>query len=380
MIIQDKLLFLNAFSSVEDPRVNRTKDHELIEILAITICGVICGADNWVAIEQWGKAKLDWLKTFLFLKNGIPCHDTFGRVFMNLEPEQLQLAFINWVQTLAQVTEGQIIALDGKTLRKSFDTATNKAAIHMVSAWASANNLVLGQLATDEKSNEITAIPKLLELLVIKGCVITIDAMGCQKKIAEIIVKKEADYILHVKKNQPTLMNQIEGFFDEYLDNRCKVDKAKHDFFEEKNESHGRIETRKVLTVPVEDSLVEVDAWKGLKSLVRVERIRELSNKIECNISYYISTIYYTNARRIGEGIRNHWGIENKVHWILDVAFDEDQCRVRKGYAAQNLAVIRHIALNLLKHEYTARVGIKNKRLRAGWDNDYLLKVLTVGS
>ena len=297
---------------------------------------------------------------------------------MNLEPEQLQLAFINWVQTLAQVTEGQIIALDGKTLRKSFDTATNKAAIHMVSAWASANNLILGQLATDEKSNEITAIPKLLELLVIKGCVINIDAMGCQKKIAEVIVEKEADYILHVKKNQPTLMNQIEGFFNEHLDSNCNFDRIEHDFFEKINKNHGRIETRKVLTVPVEDSSVEVDAWRGLKSLVRVERIREFSDKIESEISYYISSIYYTDAKRIAEGIRSHWGIENKVHWILDVAFDEDRCRVRKGYGAQNFAVIRHIALNLLKHERTARIGIKNKRLRAGWDNNYLLKVLTV--
>lgn len=365
------------FNSLEDPRLERTKRHQLLDIIAIAICGVICGADSWVDLELFGHSKQEWLQRFLSLPNGIPSHDTFGRVFARVDPREFADCFTNWVKSVSQLTQGQVIAIDGKTLRRAHDRANGKSAIHMVSAWASANHLILGQTKVDNKSNEITAIPELLDVLKLSGCIVTIDAMGCQRGIAQQIVDQGADYVLALKGNQRQLYAEVVDTFTGGLENGFAD--LEHDFHQTVGKGHGRIETRQCWVVSdpeVLQYLREPKAWPGLNSVVRVSSKRLVGDQASEEHRYYLSSLK-GDARRILEATRTHWEIENCLHWVLDIAFDEDDCRVRAGHAPQNLGMLRHIALNLLKKEQTSKGGIKAKRKRAGWDEDYLRLVLS---
>ncbi len=371
-----RVSIVEHFGQVKDPR-HMGVEHSLVEIITIAICGVVCGADNWVEIEEFGRAKEEWLRTFLILPNGIPSHDTFGRVFGLLDPQEFQTGFVSWISTASQITAGQIIAIDGKRLRRSYDGRLGKAAIHMVSAWATENRLVLGQVKTDEKSNEITAIPELLKLLAIKGCIVTIDAMGCQTEIAKLIIEGEGDYILALKGNQGTLHDDVQDLFA-YAQEINFKDVA-HDFVETWDKNHGRLEIRRHWTISEPEFIAFADPtgkWTDLQSMGMVQTQRWTVDKHSSETRYYISSLA-GDASEFGTAVRSHWHIENKVHWILDVAFQEDLSRIRSGYAAENFAVLRHIALNLLQHETSAKCGIKAKRLKAGWNEGYLLKVLS---
>lgn len=361
------------FKNIEDPRIDRGKLHNLMDIIAIAICAVICGADTWEDMELFGEAKHEWLKQFLELPNGIPSHDTFGRVFSIISPVEFQRSFLNWIKAISESIEREVVAIDGKTSRRSYDRGKGKGAIHMVSAWATANRVVLGQVKTDDKSNEITAIPEFLDILALKGCIVTIDAMGCQKSIAAGIIEKEADYVLALKGNQGTLHEDIKLFFEDAKETGFKG--IRHDFHETIDGDHGRIETRRYYTISDIEWLEGKADWKGLKSIGMVESKREIGEKVTKEIRYYISSLP-GNAKQFGDAVRRHWGIENSLHWVLDVVFREDECRVRKGYAAENFAVLRHIALNLVREEKSIKRGVKGKRLKAGWDNDYLGKIL----
>jgi len=365
------------FSKVNDPRIDRRKEHKLIDMIVISICAVICGAEGWTDIENFGNSKLPWLKTFLELPNGIPSHDTFGRVFSLLDAQQFQLAFYEWVLAVNEIVQGQIINIDGKRLAGSEDKFLGKRAIYMVSAWAEENEIVLGQRKVDEKSNEITAIPELLKILAISGCIVTIDAIGTQTQIAKTIMEAQADYVLSVKENQGHLFEDISVLF--------AVDQA-HDFkytnlerHQETNKGHGRIETRECWSTsdPAYLNLIrDRENWTGLRSIAIVVSTRMVGDKQTKKIRYYISSLP-SDPKRLLHIVRRHWAIENELHWVLDVAMNEDHSRVRKDQAPENLAVLRHIALNLLKQEKTAKGGIHAKQLQAAWKDDYLLKVLS---
>jgi len=363
------------FKSLPDPR-RQTMNlrHKFIDILIIAICAIICGADSWVAVEQFGKAKEVWFRGFLELPNGIPSHDTFTDVFRKLASKKFEACFLSWTESISELFDGDVVSVDGKTLRRSRDASSDKKAIHMVSAWASRNSLVLGQVKTDEKSNEITAIPELLLSLELKGCLITIDAMGCQKKIAKIIVDQEADYLLAVKDNQPTLYQAVQDYFAQA--NEAVFKGYNIDFAETYNKGHGRIESRRCWVGY--DALPNIDGsenWEGLQTIVMVESERTVKEETTIEHRYYISSATSTAANLLNAS-REHWGIETSLHWRLDIAFREDESRIRKGNGAENFAILRHIALNLLNKEDTAKVGMKNKRLKAGWDASYLEKVL----
>src|SRR6266567_4112965 len=360
---------LKYFSELSDPRVEGRKEHLLEEILLITIAAVLSGADSWNEIEDYAHAKQEWLKSFMNLPGGIPSHDTFNRVFSLLDPGELEKSFLEWVRSMAQMTAGEVVAIDGKSLRGTRQK-DKRAIVHLVSAWANSNNLVLGQQRVEDQSNEITAIPKLLNVLELSGTVVTIDAMGCQKTIAQKIVAKQANYILAVKENQLHLLEDIRDSFK-----MLPADSV----VEQVDCGHGRVETRTCWALG-DLSLVEQAAdWPQLKTLVRIqaERYHKTTGKTEREIRYYISSLD-PDARRLNSTIRQHWGIENKLHWVLDVAFGEDADRKRAGNAAHNFALINRIALNLLKQNKISKLGMKSKRLRAGWDNDYLLKVLGI--
>ncbi len=371
---------LSCFDELTDPRTKKhSSRHLMIDILMLTIVGVICGADSWVAVERFGNSKYEWLKGFLELPHGIPSHDIIGDFFSRLNPQCLQECFLKWVNLVFNFSGGDIIAVDGKTLRHSYDIASSRPAIHMVSAWACKNNLVLGQFKTDEKSNEITAIPELLKLLDLRNNIVTIDAMGCQKKIAKQIIEQGGDYIFNLKDNHLTLHEDVRLFIESYVDKK-RLEKTVFDTYEVVDGNHGRIETRRYWVTEEIAWLEQIGDWRGLTSvgMVEYESIEKATGKVEVERRCFISSLK-ANAKPFSEAIRMHWGIENGLHWCLDVGFNEDACRVRKDYAPENFAVIRHIALNLLKNEKTAKVGIKNKRLMAGWDTAYLAKLLAGG-
>lgn len=365
---------MEHFAELEEPRTHTGKvRHKLIDILVIAICGSICGADGWANIAEFGKAKEVWLRKFLELPRGIPSHDTFGRVFSMIRPEKFRECFVNWIQSVAQISKGEIVAVDGKKLRRSYDSKSSTAAIHMVGAWADANRLVLGQVKTDEKSNEITAIPQLLNILDIHGCIVTIDAMGCQKKIAEQIVEQGGDYVLGLKGNQGTMLEAVEQTFSEMKEE--DLEGPDYDFHQTEENGHGRHEVRSYFTTSLLDRLPDREEWRGLQTVGAVLSTVTRNGKTTQDCRYYIGSIE-NDAKLFAKAVRSHWGIENSCHWVLDVAFREDDSRVRKDHAPENLAILRHIALNLLREEKTAKIGVKTKRLKAGWDDRYRAKVL----
>ena len=368
---------LRIFGDVEDPRMERTKLHLLPDILAITLCAVICGADTWMEIELFGQSKLEWLRTFLALPHGIPSHDTFGRVFARLDPEQLERCFAAWMQALAQASGGRLMAIDGKTLRRSFDKANRKAAIHMVSAWCQTNHLALGQLATDAKSNEITVIPKLLKMLDISDSVVTIDAMGCQKVIAQQIVEQQGHYVLQVKGNQESLHDLMKGTFDELAGRG--IPGVPYSSHEEVDGGHGRVETRRIWTTEWIGWYAQRAEWTGLRTFVCVESERTVDGQTSKDRRYYISDLGGVEARTMLKYVRGHWGIENQLHWSLDVTFREDTLRNRVGHSAENFSRIRRLALNLLRRDKSCKIGLKGKRLQACLKEDYLLRILSQG-
>jgi predicted transposase YbfD/YdcC len=366
---------LRAFAPLKDPRMNRTKKHSLCDILAIAICAVICGADGWVQVQEFGDCKKKWFKTFWELPNGIPSHDTFGRVFAALDPAGFEECFMKWVAGLAQASQGRLIAIDGKTIRRSLDAANSKAAIHMIHAWSEANHMVLGQLATDAKSNEITAIPELMKLLDLRDAVVTIDAAGCHKKIAAQIIQQGGDYILQLKGNQGTLHKETVALFDQCLTDDCHG--IAYSTAATIDKGHGRIEQRRIWATTDIEWFAERGKWKNLRSLIRVQAKRTLNGQTTSEYHYYISSLSADNATRLLEYIRGHWGVEIGLHWCLDINFREDDIRIRQGHAAENFARLSRIALNLLKAQTRHKVGIKTKRLCCGWSHDYLFRVLT---
>jgi Transposase len=358
------------FSDLTEPRESN-KRHKLIDIITIALCSVICGADTWEDIEEFGHTKWEWFGKFLELPHGIPAHDTFARVFANMDPTEFQQAFLKWVEAIRAVTNKQIVAIDGKTLRRSRDK--DKFPLHLVSAWALENKMVLGQVKTREKSNEITAIPELLRVLELEGCIVTIDAMGCQKDIAEKIIDKGADYVLGLKGNQGTLHDDVKLYFEDCLSSGFKD--IAYDYHETIDGDHGRIETRRYWTTSAIDWLSDKALWKNLSTIVMVERERYVNGKTSTETSYYLTSLE-SDAARVSRAVRGHWGIENSLHWVLDIAFREDESRIRKDHAPANFAIIRHMALNLLRKETSLRRSIKTKRLKAGWDTDYLARIL----
>ena len=370
---QQSATLLEHFGELADPRIDRHKEHKLIDVLVIAICAILCGANDWVAVETFGQAKREWFTRFLALAHGIPSHDTFGRVFAVLSPEALQGCFLRWIQAVAQVTAGQVVAIDGKTLRRSYDRRSAKAAIHMVSAWATHNRVVLGQLKTEAKSNEITAIPALLRVLDVSGCIVTIDAMGCQRAIAQQIVEQEAEYVLALKQNHGTLYAAAVQQFEEARHTTGEASTLQA--YETEEKQHGRVEIRRHWTLEAPRDLVQKDAWAQLRCLGMVESERHLQGAVTIEQRYYIASIP-NDVQQFAHAVRAHWGIENCVHWVLDVAFREDESRVRLGHAPENFAVLRHIALNLLRHDTSTKLGIHNKRLKAGWDDAYLANLV----
>jgi predicted transposase YbfD/YdcC len=372
MVVEEFLAF------VDDPRIERTRKHPLETILVISLLAVICGADGFVAIERFAIAKEQWLSGFLDMSGGVPSHDTIGRVFAALNPASLAEAFRRWTLSLATTTSEKLIAIDGKTLRRSFKRAGDNAFVHMVSAWSQANRVVLGQVKTEEKSNEITAIPVLLDLIEIKGALVTIDAAGTQTAIAAKIVEKGGDYFLAVKGNQPKLEDAVvEHFLGTEREN------TRLGFWESKEAkpAHGRQEVRRAWVSCEVDQIQTAERWESLKTLVRVESTRIMDGHESIENRFYISS-RLLSAKEAIEASRGHWSIENELHWVLDVAFREDECRVRAGNAAENLSMVRQLSLSLLKQRTEAKCGIHNRRLLAGWNDEFLLRTIglsTVG-
>jgi predicted transposase YbfD/YdcC len=375
---------IEHLSLIKDPRVNRTKDHELVDILVLAICALLCRAETFNDMEDFGNAKYDWFKTFLSLPNGIPSHDTFNRVFQALDPKEFQQAFLNWTQTLRAAIPGEIVAMEGKALRRALTQSKNPR--YIVSAWAEDNGLVLGQLKVEEKSNEITAVPQLLRALELSGCIVTLDAMGCQKNIAKEIKEADADYVLALKGNQATVHQEVKAFLDETnaeanaerppgVAPSLAAARLVHKKVVEKD--HGRLETREYFQSAELGWFADKDQWAGLQSVGMVEATREINGKISTERRYYLSSLPL-DIERFSRAVRGHWGIENKLHWVMDVRFGEDQSRARTGYAAENLATLRRLALNLLKSEKTKNRGIRGKQNNASWDHAYLLRLLGI--
>jgi predicted transposase YbfD/YdcC len=374
--MQQSASIVSYFADLADPRQSQNREHKFIDILVIAVCAAICGADDWVAVEEFGQTKKEWFATFLEMPNGIASHDTFWRVFRHLDAEQFQVCFMQWMAAVQNLTRGEVVAIDGKRLRRSHDATAGRAAIHMVSAWATTNSLVLGQRKVDDKSNEITAIPELLDALDIRGCIVTIDAMGCQTNIASKIVAKEADYVLALKENQGQLYEDVTLLFDDLAESHFTA--YDHDTVKTVDKDHGRIEVRQawVITDPALIAPLRTSQkWSKLAALVKVRAERYLKDEHSVEDRYFIAS-FARSALQLLNSVRTHWAIENSLHWVLDIAFREDECRLRKDHGPHNFAILRHIAVNLLKQEKQLKVGIKNKRLKAGWDQDYLLSVL----
>ena len=361
------------FGSLRDPRAAHSILHKLIDILVITICAVICGADNFVEIAEYGKEKKEWLKTFLELEHGIPSVDTFERIFARLKPKELQECFISWMEAVHQSTEGELINVDGKTLRGAKESGNKRSLIHMVSVWSASQHLVLGQKKVDEKSNEITAIPALLKMLSLEGSVVSIDTMGCQTEIANTIIEQGADYVLALKGNQGNLHEDVQELFTSAREQDFK--NVEHQFYEVVEKGHGRIETRRYWTMGNTEHLIGAEKWRDLRSIGMVESQRTVNGVTSTERRYYLLSLE-NDVHKFAESVRNHWSIENQLHWVLDVGFKEDASQCCRGYSAENLAVIRHIGLNLLSKDKKTKVGVKAKRLKAGWSNNYLKSIL----
>jgi predicted transposase YbfD/YdcC len=364
-----------CFGDLPDPRVVGRCDHKLIDMVVIAICAVITGAESWVEVETFGNMKQAWLKTFLELPYGIPVHDTFGRVFAALDAEAFQSSFAHWVEGVFTATRGQVVAMDGKCVRRSHDKSIGKDAIHMVSAWASATGIVMGQRKVDAKSNEITAIPELLRVLNVAGCIVTIDAMGCQTAIAQAIRDEKADYVLRVKGNQGNLQQDIQDWFA-YAD-QVQFANMQHTYHEIVNKEHGRIEIRRcwaLADVLAFDYIRHYDGWVDLQTIVRVHRERRFADKVERETAFYISSLPH-HAPLLLNAIRSHWGIENSFHWVLDMTFGEDDSRIRTGDSPQNMAVLRHLALNILKND-KSKGSLRQKRYQAALDDTFLSLLL----
>lgn len=361
---------IDHFSNIKDPRIDRTKRHLLIDIIVIGVVGTICGGDGWEDIQLIAEEKEDWLSTFLELPNGIPSHDTLSRVFSRLKPSVFEACFVCWMKDVATLTKGEIVAIDGKRVRGSYDKSSSKAAIHMVSAWAVENGVVMGQIKVDDKSNEITAIPKLLDTLELTGCIVTIDAMGCQRSIAQKIIENGADYVFGLKGNQGNTLETVKEYFDTtYIDPNQILTTVDNE--------HGRHETREYFSQST-DFLGDEISWPGIQSVTMVTSTRETGDSISSERRFYISSLK-PETENLARAIRGHWGVENSLHWVLDVTFGEDKKRIRKGDSAENSAVLRHIALNLLKGEKTFKASIKKKRLKSCMSNKYLGNVLCQG-
>jgi len=364
------------FAELRDPRLERTKAHDLPTILVVAICAIVAGANDWVAVAEFGRSKQAWFATFLDLPNGIPSHDTFWRVFRALDPDQFQTCFLNWIRATSPLIGGQVIAIDGKQLRRSHDKGLGRSAIYMVSAWATANHLVLGQRKVADKSNEITAIPELLRALDLTGCLVTIDAIGCQTAIAQLIVDQGADYVLALKANQGQLYDDVALLFADLAADQYRP--YAYDYAKTWNKGHGRIERREAWTISDPQVLAHLrhaNQFARLTTVMLVRHERRCGAAVSVELRYYIASCA-TSAAHLLRSKRRHWRIENSLHWILDIAFREDESRLRKDHGAQNFAILRHIALNLLKQETTCKVGVFNKRLKAAWDLDYMRIVL----
>lgn len=376
-----RLSLIEHFKELPDPRVDRTKDHDLIDILVIAICTLLCAGESFNDMEDFGHAKEDWFKTFLSLRNGIPSHDTFNRLFAALDPQAFLDCFVRWTQSLREAVAQEIVALDGKALRRALNS--DQSVKYVVSAWAENNSLVLGQLKVADKSNEITALPELLRALELAGCIVTVDAMGTQKKIAKEIIEADADYVLALKGNHETVHEEVKSFLDATLAERnakpvkpCPA-AANLAVFETVEKDHGRIETRRYYQSAQLDWFADRAKWEGLKSVGMVEAIRETGAQRTVERRYYLSSLPL-GVETFARAVRGHWGVENKLHWVLDVQLREDQSRARAGYAAENLATLRRLALNLLKREKTKKRGIKGKQLNASWNHAYLLRLLGI--
>lgn len=370
---------ITHFATIQDLRDSRRRRHLLIDVLIIALCAVLSGADGWEEIEMFGKSHRDWFKKHLELPNGIPHHDTFRRVFERIRPDQFEASFQSWVQSITKRFHQEVVGIDGKSMRGSYTDSADKSKdmLHIVSAWASQNNLILGQVKTYDKSNEITAIPQLLKTLVLTGCIVTIDAIGCQRAIAKEIKEQAADYILSVKENQPSLYNAIERAFTH--GDSIEYHSMVHDQSEEKDFAHGRIETRKCTVLPMMYLHNFKEKWVGFSSIARIqsERINKKTGEIETETHYCISSLP-SNAELILNSKRQHWGIENKVHWLLDVVFKEDQSRIRDRNSAQNFSALRRLAINMVKRETSTKRSIRQRRIMAGWNMEYLEKILSV--
>jgi predicted transposase YbfD/YdcC len=366
------------FQALQDPRIERTKKHLLLDILVIAVCTLLTGGEGFQDMELFGKSKRAWLQTFLALPHGIPSHDTFGRVFARLNPQRFQECFLSWTQAVAQLTQGALVSLDGKTVRASFDRATASSPLHMLSAWCSEQGgLVIGQIKTDAKSNEITAIPDLLQLLAIKGCIVTIDAMGCQTAIAEHIRAQGGDYLLALKSNHKKAYAAVKAHFHQHIEHQGAWRTAEN-FFDAFDDSHGRTVRRRVWTITDLTALPELTKWPDLQAVIAVETIRMAHQHapVTSDYRFYISSLA-RSATAFVAMIRQHWDIENKLHWSLDVTFNEDRSRIRKGHAAENMAAVRHVALNLLRQEHSHQISLRQKRLLCSLDEHYLLRVLS---
>ena len=372
--VPDVQSFVELFAMLPDPRVHRTRRHSLESILFLCLCAVVCGANDLVAIERFGKARQEFIEIFVELPGGIPSHDTIGRVLAKLNPDAMERLFASWMNGVAKATDQGVVAIDGKTLRRAFDKAAGGQFIHMVSAWSSANGVVLGQVATDKHSNEITAIPRLLELLHLKGCLVTIDAAGCQTGIAEAIVDAGGDYLLAVKDNQPKLHLSIAEAFEKELNGSGRNARGTYATTEET--AHGRKEVRRCWVKDVGTDCSEASRWKGLRKIVLVESERTVDGKRTLATRSFITSRKTLTAEETLRSVRAHWEIENKLHWTLDVAFREDDSRLRAENAAENFVVIRHVALNLLRNVTGSKVGVRNRRLEAGWSDPFLMRVL----